>query len=138
MGLASQFGFDMGGSADVTFSGSNLLELMKSRSLVEKTLLNPLDLKGKTFSLVEMYLDFNKIRESWEDNDRLKNVQFLPNADRKKFTRVQDSVLGTVYENLVKAGLTVVQKDKKKSIMSVEVKSTNELFSKYFTEELVR
>ena len=42
-GLASQFGFDIGGSGGGAFAGSNLIELMKSRLLVEKTLLNPIN-----------------------------------------------------------------------------------------------
>ncbi len=40
LGLASQFGLDLGGgSAGGEFTGDNLLELMKSRSIIEKTLL---------------------------------------------------------------------------------------------------
>jgi uncharacterized protein involved in exopolysaccharide biosynthesis len=41
MGLASQFGIDLGsGGAGGEFSGDNLLELMKSRSMVEKGIIN--------------------------------------------------------------------------------------------------
>lgn len=46
MGLASQFGLDLGGSSGGgAFSGDNLLELMKSRSMVESTLLTTVDIK---------------------------------------------------------------------------------------------
>ena len=38
-GLASQFGIDLGGSAGGVFSGENILELMRSRLIIEKTLL---------------------------------------------------------------------------------------------------
>jgi uncharacterized protein involved in exopolysaccharide biosynthesis len=38
LGLASQFGIDMGGSAGGIFTGTNLLELFKSRRMVEQTL----------------------------------------------------------------------------------------------------
>lgn len=44
LGLASQFGIDLGSSGGGAFSGANLIELMKSRKLVEKTLLSPLKL----------------------------------------------------------------------------------------------
>jgi hypothetical protein len=39
LSLASQFGFDLGTSGGGAFTGSNLIELFKSRSMVEKTLL---------------------------------------------------------------------------------------------------
>jgi hypothetical protein len=41
MGLASSFGFDLGGSGGGLFTSSNIIELMRSRLVVEKTLLNP-------------------------------------------------------------------------------------------------
>src|SRR4051812_15344721 len=41
LGLASSFGFDLGGSGGSIFTGSNLTELFKSRSMVERTLLSP-------------------------------------------------------------------------------------------------
>jgi uncharacterized protein involved in exopolysaccharide biosynthesis len=39
LGLASSLGIDLGGSAGGAFTGANLLELMKSRNIVEKALL---------------------------------------------------------------------------------------------------
>jgi hypothetical protein len=134
--LASSFGFDVGGSGGGAFSGSNLTELFKSRKMVEETLLTPVFFEGKKISLVEMYIQNNEWRDKWENKPKLKNLTFLPNADRKKFTREQDSILGVIYENLSKTGLTVAQKDKKIDITTIEVASTNELFSKYFTEAL--
>ena len=47
IGLASQFGFDLGGNGGGVFSGDNLLELMKSRSIIEKVLLTTVHIKGK-------------------------------------------------------------------------------------------
>jgi uncharacterized protein involved in exopolysaccharide biosynthesis len=41
LGLASSLGLDLGGSGGSMFAGSNLTELFKSRSMVEKTLLSP-------------------------------------------------------------------------------------------------
>ena len=42
LGLASTLGIDLGTSAGGAFTGANLMELMKSRTLVEKALLNPI------------------------------------------------------------------------------------------------
>jgi uncharacterized protein involved in exopolysaccharide biosynthesis len=139
LGLASQFGFDIGGSAGGAFAGSNLIELMKSRLLVEKTLLNPIEIEGKTISIAEYYIQINKMREAWDKNPTLKNIQFLPNADREKFTLQQDSILKGIYSGLTSpANLTIGQKDKKVSITSIEVASLNEKFSKIFCENLAK
>ena len=139
LGLASQFGFDIGGSGGGAFAGSNLIELMKSRLLVEKTLLNPIEVEGKTISIAEYFIQINKMREAWDENPALKNIQFLPNADREKFTLQQDSILKGIYSGLTApANLTIGQKDKKVSITSIEVVSLNEKFSKIFCENLAK
>ena len=138
MGLASSLGLDLGGGGGSVFTGSNLTELFKSRSMVEQTLLSPAVLKKKSISLAEMYLQNQGWRDKWNDNPKFKDIQFLPNVKRKYFTRVQDSILGVIYENLSREGLTVDQKDKKVSIISIDMASTNELFAKYFCEALAK
>jgi hypothetical protein len=138
LGLASQFGFDLGGGGGSIFTGSNLTELFKSRSMVEQTLLSPVTFKGKVISLAEMYFQNNGWRSKWNDNPKFKNIQFLPNNKRKQFTREHDSILGVVYQDLSKTGLAVGQRDKKIAIITIDVSSTDELFSKYFTEALVQ
>ncbi|MHC0442764.1 Wzz/FepE/Etk N-terminal domain-containing protein [Flavobacterium sp. 3-210] len=138
LGLASSFGLDVGGSGGGIFTGSNLAELFKSRAMVEKTLLSPIKLNGKKISIAEMYIQNNNWRKGWNDKASLSNIQFLPNADRKNFTRVQDSILGVMYDALSKSSLSVSQKDKKVSIITMDVRSTNELFAKFFCEALAK
>ena len=138
-GLASQFGFDIAGSGGGAFAGSNLIELMKSRLLVEKTLLNPIEVNGKTISIAEYYIQINKMREAWDENPAFKNIQFLPNADRASFTLQQDSILKGIFSSVTgPKNLTIGQKDKKVSITSIEVVSSNENFSKIFCENLAK
>jgi hypothetical protein len=138
LGLASQFGLDLGGGGGSIFTGSNLTELFKSRSMVEQTLLSPVISNEKTISLAEMYIQNEAWRDKWKDSSKFEGIQFLPNVKRKYFTRLHDSILGVIYEDLSKNGLSVAQKDKKVAIISIDVSSTNELFSKYFTEALVK
>jgi hypothetical protein len=138
LGLASSFGIDLGGGGGSVFTGSNLTELFKSRSMVEQTLLSPISHEGKTISLGEMYIQNEGWREKWNANPKYKNIQFLPQADRKSFTRPHDSIFGVIYQDLSKTGLSVGQKDKKIAIINIDVASTSELFSKYFTEALVK
>lgn len=138
LGLASSFGIDLGGGGGSIFTGSNLTELFKSRTMVEQTLLSPVTQDGKTISLAEMYIQNNGWREKWDENPKFATIQFLPNVKRKYFTRVHDSILGVIYEDLSKTGLSVAQKDKKIAIINIDASSTNELFAKYFTEALVK
>ena len=138
LGLASSFGIDLGGGGGSIFTGSNLTELFKSRAMVEQTLLSLVIVDGKIISLAEMYIQNNGWRSNWKDNPKFKAIQFLPDTKRTHFTRVHDSILGVMYQDLSKTGLVVGQKDKKIAIITIDVSSNNELFSKYFTESLVK
>jgi hypothetical protein len=138
LGLASSFGLDISGGSSSVFSGSNLIEFFKSRSMVEQTLLTPVLVEGKTISLAEMYIQNAKWRKEWDKEPKLVGIQFLPNANRKSFTRVQDSIMGVLYKILSKGNLTVSQKEKKIDIISIDMVSTDELFAKYFTEALAK
>ncbi|WP_396209135.1 Wzz/FepE/Etk N-terminal domain-containing protein [Flavobacterium sp.] len=132
--LASSFGFDIDGAGGNSgaFSGANLMELFKSRAMVEQTLLAPVTQNNKTISLAEMYIQDKKWREKWEEKPALKNITFLPNTDRTKFTRSQDSIFGVIYNDLSKNALTVEQKDKKVAIGTITMKGANEYFAQQF------
>jgi len=140
MGLASSFGIDLGGAGGGgVFAASNLTELMKSRLLVEKVLLEPVVFNGKTISLAEYYIQINGLRKNWETQPALNKIQFLPNADRSGFTLQQDSIFQQIHKNLVDPKkLSIMQKDKKVTILSIEVTSENEVFSKIFCETLAK
>jgi hypothetical protein len=135
LGLASQFGIDLGGGAGGEFSSDNLLELMKSRSIVEKALLTCVTINGRSQTLVEHYISFKGFRKQWQ-NQPEEMIRFLPGEDRAKFTLIQNSVLNRIHKSLISNELSVDKLDKKSSIISLKVNSTNELFSKYFAEAL--
>lgn len=137
LGLASQFGFDLGTGAGGAFSGSNIIELIRSRSIIEKALLSSCNINSKQRSLIEYYIEFTKMRDAWKGNRLVENIIYLPSDDRSTYTLQKDSILGGIYENL-KFGLNVSQKDKKVSIISIEAKTGNELFSKLFVEALAK
>ena len=139
LGFASSLGFDLGTSAGGAFSGTNLIELMKSRKIVELALLKPVKLGGKATTLAEFYLQFKNERKKWQASNLQLNdkVLFQPNSDRSRFSLQQDSVLGFMHSALIKENLFVNQKDKKVSILSVDVKTENEIFSKLFAEAVV-
>lgn len=138
LGLASSLGFDLGTGAGGAFSGANLLELFKSRMVVEKALLNPFILNGRKITFAEMYIQIMGWRKNWEKQKINKDLIFNPGVDRTNFTRAQDSLLGEIYKKISNSNLLVFQKDKKVSIISVELKSFDQFFSKFFVEVLAK
>lgn len=138
LSLASSFGIDLGGSGGGAFSGANLMELFKSRAMVEQTLLAPVTSNNQTISLAEMYIQDKKWRKKWDANPSLKKIQFPPHADKPQFTRAQDSIFGMIYYDLSNNALTVEQKDKKVAIGTISMKSTNEFFAQQFTLALTK
>ena len=138
LGLASSLGLDLGSSGGGAFSGANLTELFKSRSMVEQTLMQPVLAGTDTISLAELYIRTQEWRDKWQEKPKLKALHFPPLTKRKYFTRVHDSIMGVMYEDLSKTSLTVAQKDKKVSIISIDVKSENEAFAKAFSETLAK
>lgn len=139
LGLASTLGFDLSSTSNGgAFAGANLMELFKSRVMVEQTLLAPIIQNDKTISLAEMYIQDQKWRKKWEEKPKLKSLKFLPNADKAKFTRAQDSIFGVIYKDLSKNSLTVDQKDKKVAIGTITLNSTNEYFAQQFTLALTK
>jgi hypothetical protein len=138
LGLASQFGLDLGGGgAGGAFAGDNLLELMKSRSMVQKALLSPVNIQGKDQSLADYYISLKDMRKGWEGKVYLETLNYPVNADLSTFNRLQDSVLMGIHQDIIKNLLSVAKIDKKLSILKVTVNSENEIFSKAFTEALV-
>lgn len=137
LGVASMLGFDLSGGGGI-FSGANLVELFKSRNIVEKTLLSPVNEADRFISFAEMYIQAFDLRSTWSKNPSLKNIQFPTGADRTQFSRAQDSILGVLYQSIVQSNLKVEIKDKKTDIVTIEMRSENEKFAKYFTDALVQ
>jgi len=135
-GLASMAGIDLGGgSGGGIFQSDNILELYKSRLMIEKTLLSEANFNGKKQLLIERYIDFNHLRTRWLEKDHIGNVLFKGNPDN--FNRIQDSIITSVVKLFNKQVLTVAKPDKKISIIRVDVATKDELFAKEFNIKLV-
>ena len=141
LGLASSLGIDLGTSAGGAFSGANLIELMKSRKMVQKALLNAYIQNGHAKSLADQLLEMTEINQKLIKKGIWRGESFFQvNADPSSFNLQQDSVISVLYELVTGSNgiLSVAQKDKKISIISVEVNSRNEQFSKFFAESIVK
>ncbi len=139
--IASQFGLDlMGGGSAGAFSGDNLLELMKSRLLIEKTLLTAVDSAGKSKLLVNQYIDFNKPKKPKpRESDDPIPVYFTGNEDKQGYSLAQDSFLAKLSIDFVKKNfLQVVKVDKKLAIVTVSFTGEDQWFAKNFTQILTQ
>lgn len=138
LGLANSLGIDLGNGGGGAFSGANLIELMKSRTLIEKALLNQITVAGKSISLAEYYLEYTKMRQAISQKKELASIHYLVEDSRSNSSLQKDSLLGEIYNTVIGNILSVSQKDRKVSIISVEVKTGNELFSKALAESVVK
>jgi hypothetical protein len=135
-GLASLAGIDIGGGGtNGLFQGDNIIELYKSRIMIETALLSEADFNGKTEKLIDRYINFNELRDLWKKKDHIENINF--NGDPQKFNRKQDSIITNLVELFNKRILAVSKPDKKLSLIRVDAASTDELFAKIFVEQLV-
>ncbi|HLU86202.1 MAG TPA: Wzz/FepE/Etk N-terminal domain-containing protein, partial [Taishania sp.] len=137
-GLAMSFGFGTAGGGSL-FASSNLVELLKTRTMVEEALLSPVrekEYSSKTYA--ELYIDTYELREDWNEDPKLKNIRFEVGEDRSKYSREKDSILGTIYTNLIKKSeLIVPEPNSKNSLLLIKVNSESEVFSKNFPLELM-
>ncbi len=133
--IAASFGVDLGGSSGGLFQGENLIQLYQSRLMVQKTLLTKADFNNKSELLIDRYIEGNKLRQQWAEKPKLKNISF--DIPQSQFTLQHDSIITGIVSDIVKNYMLVSKLDKKLSIVSVKVKSKDELFAKAFTESIV-
>jgi uncharacterized protein involved in exopolysaccharide biosynthesis len=131
--LASQFGLNLGGNTDI-FSGDNIIEIIKSRRMVERVLLSVDSFNAKPYTLVDYYLDISGMRK---DKEKFRNVTFPIQQSRSNFSYLQDSVLNEVYVDLVKNHIDAQKPDRRLNIFEINITSPNEKFTKVMTERLV-
>jgi len=135
-GLANLAGISLGGNGGGIFEGDNILELYKSRLMIEKALLSEANFNGKNELLIDRYIDYYELRSKWKRKDQIDNINFA--GDPEKFDRKQDSIITDLVKLFNKKVLNVTKPDKKLSIIDVYVNSKDELFAKEFTNKLVQ
>lgn len=140
-GIVSSFGLGglMGGSGDA-FTGDNLLEIMKSRYAIEKTLLSVINFHGEEMTMANAYIKMNNLDKKWEEsnNKSLSPINFPVGQSHDTFTRKQDSIINIIYNEFINSKqLTIIRKEKKISMVYVNFTCIDEQFSKYFVENLI-
>jgi hypothetical protein len=141
--LASQVGFDLGGLTGGNaglFEGDNILDIMQSRLIVEKVLLSKVDSSNASASqtLADLYAASHGLKKKWSKNPDLVNFKFGQAPKFEKDKLQQDSLIYVVFEQVVKNNLVVKRQNKKGSIINIQVVSPDQIFSKLFTERLLK
>jgi hypothetical protein len=137
-GIASQVGLDLGslGSGSSLFTGDNILDIIKSRVIIEKVLLTPISgSAGKT--LADLYLDFTGLGERLPAPVSFA-IPAAARAEAPAHSVYQDSVLYVMYEQIAKKNVSVDRLNKKGSIFKIVTVSQNQVFSKNFAERLLK
>jgi len=129
-GLASQFGFSMGGGGE-GLGGDNLLSLMKSRRIVQDVLLSTIYVEGDSVLLINQYVAAQtKLKAKWD------TLGLYPIDAKKCCAPMQDSAIGIVVKNVLEKSLAVAKVDKKQSFVTVTYEGHDEVFTGAFVELL--
>jgi hypothetical protein len=138
--VAGQFGLDVGSltGGNGVLAGDNVLELAKSKLLVQRALQTPYPLAGKdsTYSLADHYIATMGWYEKWKNNSKIGNaVSFATN--KNKFTRVEDSLFGIILKRIVEKDLSISKPDKKLGFYAIDIETRDELLSKLLADRLL-
>ena len=131
-GLASQFGFDMFSSSNSTFSQANIMDLLKSRGVISKTLLQKSHYTDKSDSFIDSYLTINSINNDWNDLQSLKDLNF-----HDKLTITHDSIITLVWQKIIEEDISVEIKNDETDIIYLSFRCSDEKFAKFFSESLI-
>ncbi len=129
--LAAQFGLSLGSGKEV-FAGDNIIEIMKSRRIIESTLLSIDTFDKKPFTFVEYFLN-----QQEKKNSKARNIHFPVNQSQSTFSYAQDSLLYECYLQFARSYITCDKPDRKYNIFEVNIKNQNEKFAKDFTDRIV-
>ena len=135
--MAAQFGLDIGGgsgSASV-FSADNILLFLKSKNLCRQVLMTFYD-ADKKITLADKYALVYKMKKRWINDKQIGNINFS-DYPKANFPRKVDSLMQVIVLNILKSNLDVAKPEKKASMIEVEVRMSDELLSKYFSDRLV-
>lgn len=136
-GLASSFGVDISGisGGGNMFSGDNILDILQSRRIINEVLLSRVDsVQGiQKATLADLYFTFSDLGLG-SKYDTLGFAKLHPGSAHPL---IHDSILGLIYDRLIKKQIVAERQNKKGSIIAFTVKTPNQQFSKLFAERVV-
>jgi hypothetical protein len=115
-------------------SGENIIELAKSRSLLRKTFLTSYD--GSAVSLADRYASSLKLKEDWLDSRKV-GVKVDFSLTKKKYSRLEDSLLTTLIDRVIKKDIEVFKPDRRLSLFEVNITMRDEQLASLFCKRLL-
>ncbi len=136
--LGSQIGIDvasMTGAGNSVISGDNMLELLKSKTMMQQCLLTPFQ-KDSNYLLADRYVDVYQLRKKWAKDDDIKTEVYF--KDAKINQRLKDSLLNVIIKRIYKKEFSVSKPDKKLGFFKVSTTTNDELLSEYLSERIIK
>jgi len=122
-GMANQFGIDLGGNSSSSLSQQDVIELLKSRLIIEKTLNNRCEIGNKSDLLLNHYIRINNlITDSSE-------INFSDNY--------KDSITTVVYSTINEEDINILFQNDEANILNLSFTSLNPEFAKHFSEIII-
>lgn len=118
------------------FSPENILELYRSYRMLKKTFLTEMVIEGENRRLITRFAEENEMLERWRTKEHLADFTFEIPEDQ--MTQTHDSLIMVVLEKFRKNQLNAEKLSRKLSILKVTIVDEDQLFAKYFNEELVK
>jgi hypothetical protein len=133
--IASSFGIDLGQGGGGAFEGDNLIEVLKSRKLIVKTLFSNKPDSPRNHLLLNDYIYLHNINSDWKEKVNLKSLVFDKDSEFST-NRIKDSIINLIYKQIVENKLSIDRKDKKLNFIALQFDDIDEEFSKTFSELL--
>lgn len=135
-GLASLVGIDLGMGNNDLFQGENITALYRSRTMLESVLRSKATFKGKETLLIDAYAGETGLRKKWARREKFKDLHFQV-INGQAQSRLADSLLGEVIEDIDRKYLQVGKVDKRMNVIGVSFTTCNEELAKLFNRTLV-
>jgi hypothetical protein len=135
--LAGQFGFDLGNltSSNSVLAGDNVQAFLKSYTLIRKTLLSPYN-SNSDYSLADRYAESSHLKSKWGKYVK-KGQEIRFPTDTSHYTRLQDSLVQDMTEQIIDKNLSVSKPDKKLSFFEADITMRDEKLSMLFCSRLI-
>ena len=123
-GMANMIGIDMGGSATSSFNQQNIIELLKSRKIIERTLNNTCKIEGKSDLLLNHYIRINNLITDSSTINLSSNYY-------------NDSITSIVWFRIINKNMEILFQNDESNIINLSFESLNAELAKNFTEIVI-
>lgn len=131
MNLAAQLGLSSNSGSSI-FSSDNIIEILKSRQIIERAFLSVETFNNKPYTLIGYYLEKNKSVSA-----KGEKIAFPPGQSKESFSTLQKQAFYDAYKQFITSNIAASRPDKKLSIYELNVSTTDEKLSKVFTDRIL-